>query len=394
MLADCGGSSDTLSPTARGSTNTFSAGRQTSGYRSLFSFDGKDGKVPWSGLTVLGGTLYGTTPKGGTRNKGTVFSITADGAEHVLYSFKGGADGKYPYGGLTALHGVLYGTTYSGGAYDAGTIYSITVAGKKSVLYSFKGGSGDGDFPDGPMTNLNGTLYGTTFEGGGGGGYGTIFGVTTSGAEHLVYSFKYHHDGAYPRSSLTAFKGSLYGTTTEGGANKAGHNECTNIGCGTVFSVTTAGKERVLHRFLGPPDGDNPDASGLTLVDGTFYGTTFQGGSDNEAGSVFSITPSGDEHVIYAFGESGNGMGPEGGLTDLNGTLYGATEYSGFFTCCGTIYSVTTAGSKQLLYTFTASSYLDGADPHAGVAILNGTLYGTTQHGGRNNLGTAFAFTP
>jgi uncharacterized repeat protein (TIGR03803 family) len=93
----------------------------------------------------------------------------------VLYSFKGGSeDGEYPEAGLINVKGTLYGTTYDGGANGDGTVFAITTSGAETVLHSFKGGSGDGEDPEAGLLNVKGTLYGTTFEGGANGD-GTVF---------------------------------------------------------------------------------------------------------------------------------------------------------------------------------------------------------------------------
>jgi uncharacterized repeat protein (TIGR03803 family) len=180
--------------------------------------------------------------------------------------------------------------TLSGGASDAGALFVLSPAGKQHVLYSFTGGGG-GSLPMAGVTALNGTLYGTTFEGGTGtgcpgtGGCGIVFGVTTDGQEHLVYSFNYSDgDGAFPEAGLTVLNGTLYGTTASGGVGCGGSD-----GCGTVFSVTTGGQETVLHSFTGGADGAAPVA-GLTAFHGTLYGTTSTGGKHNE-GTVFALTP-------------------------------------------------------------------------------------------------------
>ena len=78
-------------------------------------------------------------------------------------------------------------------------------------------------------------------------------------------------------------KGTLYGTTRDGGGSSCGSN-----GCGTVFSVTTGGKEQVLYAFTSF-DGAWPVA-GLINVDGTLYGTTLGGGEIGN-GTVFALTP-------------------------------------------------------------------------------------------------------
>jgi len=249
--------------------------------RTLHVFEGSgDAALPQANMTVLNGVLYGTTFYGG-EGVGAIFSITAGGKEKVVYSFKyNGGDGTNPQGNLTVLNGKLYGTTYYGGTTDNGTLFSITSAGKEHVLYSFAGGS-DGSHPQAGLTLLNGTLYGTTYVGGTN-GHGTVFSVTTAGSEHVLYRFRSRSDGQYPTANLVVLNNVLYGTTDNGGGYGYGY--------GTVFSITTAGKERVLHAFQGPPNDGQLVLGGLVVLHGTLYGTTDVGGTNNE-GIVFALTP-------------------------------------------------------------------------------------------------------
>jgi len=120
---------------------------------------------------------------------------------------------------------------HSIGSQGNGTVYSIDVLGNEKVLYSFAGPpDGSGPFGNPDLLNVNGTLYGTTHDGGTP-HEGTVFTVTTSGQEAVLYSFKYpvkgHADGTHPDSALINANGTLYGTTDTGGAN----------GCGTVFKL-------------------------------------------------------------------------------------------------------------------------------------------------------------
>ena len=124
---------------------------------------------------------------------------------------------------------------HSIGSQGNGTVYSIDVLGNEKVLYSFAGPpDGSGPFGNPDLLNVNGTLYGTTHDGGTP-HEGTVFTVTTSGQEAVLYDFKGHPDGAAPRSGLIDVKGTLYGTTFYGGAYTG---ECrSSVGCGTVFSI-------------------------------------------------------------------------------------------------------------------------------------------------------------
>lgn len=222
--------------TSGGYGAVFSVDRKTGAETVLYTFQGgADGAYPFAGLHSWGGlgnALYGTTNQGGANGAGVVFSVDpATGAETVLYPFCSQpkcADGSAPAGGLTKIHKTLYGTTSSGGAYHSGTVYSLNPAtGAETVLYSFTGGA-DGGLPNADLIVIGDTLYSTTFQGGVS-GQGTVFSFdTTTGVETVLYSFQGGADGAGPVDGLLEFNGSLYGTTYEGGAG----------GAGTVFKVT------------------------------------------------------------------------------------------------------------------------------------------------------------
>jgi uncharacterized repeat protein (TIGR03803 family) len=363
----------------------------------LHSFGGSgDGTYPSAGLVNVNGTLYGTTVAGGAINGGTVFAITPSGTETVLHSFGGGSgDGVHLDAGLINVKGTLYGTTSLGGTSCArkggcGTIFKVTPSGAVTVLHRFVGGS-DGARPTADLLDLRGTLYGTTLEGGGGSGCfcGTVFAITTSGSETVLHSFsRVSGDGAFPEAGLINVRGKLYGTTPAGGSQGSG---CTfSGGCGTVFAITPSGTETVLHSFGGSGDGDGPEA-GLVNANGTLYGTTLEGGANYIFGTVFAITPSGTETVLHSFGGSGDGKCSCSGLVNVNGTLYGTTSGGGA-NGYGTVFAITPSGRETVLYSFDRSG--DGTGPNAALINVKGTLYGTTNQGGANGYGTVFSITP
>ncbi|HLY03286.1 MAG TPA: choice-of-anchor tandem repeat GloVer-containing protein [Candidatus Cybelea sp.] len=395
VLAGCGGGS---TPPVRPA------------YSVLYSFKGgNDGRDPHAGLVNVNGTLYGTTEYGGGSCHarcfgGTVSAITTSGAETVLHSFVNrSGDGKDPRAGLIEVDGTLYGTTLVGGATCyCGTVFKVTLSGAETVLHSFAG-EPDGVSPDAAvLLNVNGTLYGTTIHGGSGScskngisGCGTVFSITTSGKESVLHRFAGKPDGARPYAGLINVNGTLYGTTESGGANCSSRN-----GCGTVFTITTSGAEKVLYSFKGgSEDGEYPTQAGLLDVNGTLYGTTEYGGT-NHWGTIFSITTSGKETVLHSFGSTGDGVLPHGGLLDVNGTLYGTTSNGGTGSClrygdahgCGTAFKITTSGKETVLHSFGSSG--DGKYPYASLINVNGTLYGTTTAGGAKDYGTVFSIMP
>ena len=354
--------------------------QRSANYTVIHAFNvGERGGGPMGGLLMgNNGNLYGTTAFDGTNHDGTVFKIATNGKETILYSFKCGTDGVYPKAGLVMdSTGSLYGTTSEGGTSDAGTVFKITPAGKKITLYDFKGGS-DGADPEGRLVmGRNGNFYGTTSSGGN--GNGTVFEITTNGKESILYRFKgdtNNSDGSAPEAGLVwGLNGNLYGTTSQGGPD----------GLGTIFMISPTGKERILYSFKGDTDGASPEGPLLMGPNGNFYGTASQGGT-SDAGTVFKITPTGKIRILYSFKGGTYGENPKGGLifgSDAN--LFGTTTYGGN----GVVFEVTPQGSERILHTFGDGS--KGACPETGLVISRrGNLYGTTPSGGAHLKGVIF----
>lgn len=385
--------------------------------KDLYSFCNQanclDGGSPQTTLVDVNGTLYGTTAFGGGYSLGTVFAVNRKtGAETVVYSFCSQAikhfclDGSIPLGGLIAVKGKLYGTTTQGGdrgcfGNGCGTVFSVDPkTGAETVIHNF-GGRRDGAYPYVGPIDVSGKLYGTTFDGGTGncqGGCGTVFQVDpNTGNEKVLYSFCTQQncaDGADPYSRLIAVNGILYGTTFYGG-----NPGCAGLGCGSVFSIDLkSGGESVLYAFSGGADGAQP-AAGLINVNGALYGTTeYAGGggcSDRGCGTVFSVDPgTGKESVIHSFTHGSDGSNPEAELADVDGTLYGTTVIGGQAGCgdgCGTVFSIDPkTGAEKVVYAFSGT---DRVFPSGSVTSVNGTLYGTTLYGGANDDGMVFALT-
>jgi uncharacterized repeat protein (TIGR03803 family) len=314
----------------------------------LYSFAGypADGAVPEAGLVQAGnGDFYGTTYIGGTSNVGTVFAITPAGSESMIHAFSGTpGDGSNPRATLVSgRDGNFYGTTRTGGSGVAGnpdgngTVFGISPEGAESVLYSFAGPSGDGATPLGNLVQGgDGSFYGIAGIGGAD-GFGIVFKVNSAGAESVLYSFAGRNgDGSYPLAGLVlGGDGNFYGTTSDGGTVVSG----AQAGSGTVFRISPEGAETVLYRFGGSTggpsqpdpggDGQHPDGTLVRAHDGNFYGITSAGGVYGE-GTVFKITPAGVETVIYSFtASSGDGAAPNSLILGSDGNLYGTTSEGG-----------------------------------------------------------------
>jgi uncharacterized repeat protein (TIGR03803 family) len=406
LLAGCSGSQPTVVTPAI----TQIASVAANGYTSLYSFQGgTDGAFPQAGLIAGAGTLYGTTSEGGSEaNDGTIFALNASGVENVVYRFKGyPTDGESPMADLTAAKTIKYGTTFNGGSGPCppsvngpgcGTVFALSASGAETVLYSFGGHPNDGENPAAGVTAVNGALYGTTLVGGTGEctvissvpvGCGTVFEIGSSGKERVLHAFKGGRDGESPSAGLTARNGMLFGTASFGGNRPRACEGSGGLGCGVVFELR-AMKERVLYRFKGDPDGAHPFAS-LLALDGMLYGTTAGGGSRG-AGTVFEITASGKERVLYTFKGGSDGAGPSASLTGIGGMLYGTTAVGGSSSCggygCGTVFEVSMSGKERVLHRFEGGA--DGQSPHT-LLDVNGVLYGTTSQGGKNGDGTIFS---
>src|SRR3984957_11544961 len=220
-----------------------------------------------------------------------LFGVASGQTFSVLYRFKAFYDGWAPTGAVVSDGRYLYGTTYYGGfgvnascgTSGCGTIFQLSQTGKEAVLYRF-GASGDGAYPyAGLVRDKSGNLYGTTVFGGTGpdqGGDGTIFEFSPStGKEAVLYSFcsaRNCADGREPYGTLIVDQdGNLYGTTYFGGSGY-----CGGAGCGTLFKLTGNGVESVLYSFKGGTDGGGPVAGLVMDASGNFYGTTFYGGDE------------------------------------------------------------------------------------------------------------------
>jgi uncharacterized repeat protein (TIGR03803 family) len=266
---------------------------------------------------------------------------------------------------IQGTNGVFYGTTLAGGTNltaSDGVLFSATnppnpviphqpVSLTPTLLHSFAVGEGAKPYA-GVTFGPDGNLYGTTafyaisntlFPS----GMGSIFGLRKTGFSRLyrfgtVLSSDGHPlDGACPRAQLVAGPGgSFFGTTYNGGTNGYANG---GLGYGTVFLATTNGGFNQLHSFLGG-DGANPTTLMLGS-DTNLYGVASHGGSNTN-------------------------------VADIGGDV-------GF----GVVFSMATNGTLVVLYSFGAPTNadgnpLDGAVPNSLVQGSDGAFYGTTAFGG------------
>jgi uncharacterized repeat protein (TIGR03803 family) len=208
--------------------------------------DCPDGAFPFALFQGRNGDFYGLTSKGGANGIGTVFRITSHGDLSTLASLC--TLGPCPLGlnGLMeAADGNLYGTSTSGGANSVGTIFKVAPDGTLSTFYNFctQTNCADGADPFAvPIQGTDGSLYGTTYEGGAGSASGTVYRITPGGTLTTLFTFCLQGrspsncpDGDGPSAPLVqATDGNFYGTTALGGALS---EDCV-IGCGTIFRLS------------------------------------------------------------------------------------------------------------------------------------------------------------
>ncbi len=410
-LFNSNGGSSILEFPSGGAETSFATGLSQSGllafapFTALYSLDVTYGNTFRENfyprlVQATDGYLYGTTSYGGgAEGEGTVFRISPTGSQTSLYSFCTQSlcadDGADPVGALVqATNGDLYGTTTNYGANGGGTVFKITTSGKLTTLYDFCAQSGctDGENPNGGLVQATGgDLFGTTIGGGAHGG-GTIFKITLSGTLTTLYSFCSQNgcaDGYSPNSGLVqATNGNFYGTTYNGGSNG-------NVG--TVFKITRSGTLTTLYSFCaqaGCVDGELPQGGLVQTASGDFYGTA--AGGANYGGTIFKISPSGTLTTLYNFCSQSactDGAGPGGLVQATDGNFYGTTYNGGSNGNVGTVFKITRSGTLTTLHSFCSQPYCaDGAYPGSLVQETNGKLYGTASLGGAIGNGTIFSF--
>lgn len=377
----------------------------------IYSFaGGVDGEYTDTDVAMDGaGNLYGTSVQGGTHASGTVWMLSPSGdswTHTVLYNFTGGADGSEPYKGVTLdTQGNLYGTAVTGGGGGCeggcGVAYKLTNNGgswTQSVIHTFTGGE-DGAGPGARLTvGDDGDVYGMAPTGGAFGA-GTIYRIHPSkhGAWKLsvIHAFTGGADGIGGSAGAMLFRGRhLYGAATAGGAN----------GEGAIFELTPAktgeGKYKAIYAFKGEPDGAFPYGGLAFDALGNLYGTTYYDGED-EVGTVFQLTPTHKgawkEKTLYSFQGGSDGANSIGNVVfDNTGNLYGTTSEGGSGGS-GVIFKLAPLSRREwqesVVHSFAGPP--DGAFAYNGmVGDGAGNFYGATVHGGAQDEGAIYKFTP
>ena len=351
------------------------AGAQTYTYSTLVTFTAPSGPSDANFLiSDAQGNLYGSSYYGGIYNTdsggdGTVYKVTPAGVLTVLHSFGNGKDGQNPNGALTRdAKGNIYGTTFRGGAHGSGTIFKLSPSGTERLLYSFPS-EGHNLLPTGGVTlDAAGNIYGYVYNYiGYYGDGGNIFQLTPQGVFSILYNWCTNQCSTLPNSPVGLLipnpAGGFFGATSGGGG----------IGtpAGNVFSFSPQSGMQVLHTFSSPDGGE--DTPVLDSAGNLFgiEGPVFQSG-----GGVYEISPDGTFSMLYTLPTSYGFQQSNGGtpILDSSGNLYNTTGTIDF---AEIVYEVSPAGIGTVLFTGSSSQ----VSPTGVVMDKAGNLYGTGTSG-------------
>jgi uncharacterized protein (TIGR03437 family) len=364
---------------------------------TLAAFSGANGSGPASIIQGADGNFYGTATGGGTHGQGTVFKMTPGGVLATLYNFGSSAsDGNYPQGALLqASDGNFYGTTATGGTQNLGTVFKVTPSGAETILYNFcqQDSCADGAYPlAGLVQGADGNLYGTTANGGvatqGSLVYqrsGNVFKITLAGVITTLYNFC-----SLNNCSDGYFPEGGLVLASDGNFYGTTAGDSVNYGApfGTIYQLTPLGVLTTIHTFSnsGP---SNPTSTLVQGSDGSLYGTTYSGNGSGNYGGVFKVTLGCTYTVLHvfpsAFTPSPTGAGAYPPRYSALALGPGGSLLGG---TDDTAFEITTTGTLTTLHTFEID--LEGFGVFGLVLGKDGNVYGTTEFQGPSNDGTFF----
>ncbi len=408
----------------------------TGSFTALHSFTTAEG-----GATQLidggDGDYYATTPTGGTGSAGAVLQLTPAGNSATILTLT--APGYFSTGALCrASDGNFYGLTQFGGVNGAGTAFQITPAGTLTEIFDFNFATNGANPKASFIQDSNtGELVATTFTGGP--NYdpvlnlgGTILtGPLPSISPNAVKQKALVDPGLWDPApieflpdllsdfqfwALVQFNSPPLIHVNPNAKLKAGEHPAvanpTPLGAvakrggdfdgGMLVNFQSDGTINASFDFgTTATDGTGPQGAPVMDAAGNIYGTTVAGGTAG-LGTVYMI-PAGQSGTgtttthttLHSFVAATGSLPASNGLIiDGNGTIYGTTTAGGT-AGGGVLFSITSAGTYKVLHNFQAAKDgVDGSGPVGNLIIgSDKNLYGATQFGGANNLGTVFRAT-
>jgi len=344
-----------------------------------------------TGLVIdKNGNLYGTTTAGGANNDGTVFELPVGGTTIMPLAPFTGTSAPMPSGSLTLdTGGDLFGVTTDGGANNDGSVFELASNGITiNTLASFDYNTGPWE-PQGTLAiDAGGDLFGVTAGDGGIGGQGTLF------------ELLHNHTTVNTLAILTGLislggpgvvrdgTGNLFGVTPFAGT----------FTLGGVFELPNGAGTANIQASFGSSNGANPNSDLIAAGNGDLVGTTVAGGDSTSEGTVYEVNPaSGATTTLAEFNQNnfsgntyiGNGVGAPAGVTiDGNGNLFGSASLFGDNNLGGLFEIASNATGYSVLASFTDAS---GYQPYSAPTLDgNGDLFGTAYSGGANGDGTVY----
>lgn len=235
-----------------------------------------------------------------------------------------------------------------------------------SVLDQFGSAQGDPKQPGALFQGPDGSLYGTSTSGGAY-GQGSYFTLTPSGQLQTLYSFCFSSKcaaGAYPSPLMFRPDGHFIGFTVAGGT----------LGGGTVFDFDDIGDLTVLYNFQHPLAVSQPLIVG---PDGQFYGIANLGGLFGCGEIINYVNGSSGNPIQTLYNFNFNGpCQPTSLVVGTDGNFYGTTYFTaGRGINCGTFFKLTLGGSLSVIHTFEPN---EGCTPASLTLGNDGNFYGTT----------------
>lgn len=309
-----------------------------------------DSEVPATLVRGSGGTVYGITS--GDYSTAFVFQFTPATGFETIHRFEAN---EFAASSLVLSQDALYGVG-TDRTTNIGFVFRLPLSGSFSKLAEFRDGSAPFAPNDGLVQAPDGTLYGTTTSGGAA-GKGTAYKLAPDGVFTLLYDFADQPGLSTPGSLVLAGDGALFGTAYKRTAPSGS----------VLFRLTTSGVFTTLDIAPANADGSGGSAYHSLSVgpDGVVYGGT--GGGERKTGYAFKIAPDGALTKLHDFTGGAEGGYPHHLLQASDGNLYGLT-HSGGADRSGTVFRLTPSGSLSVIRNFKFGIF----SPVSGTFLVQG----------------------
>lgn len=283
-----------------------------------------DGAGPLALSLASNGNIYTVAPNGGNFGNGILAScdpLTGKFTKQI--DFKDSTNGSSPYfPPVQGPNGKLYGTTPRGGKYNAGTLYEFDPVNNILITKIHFAKDSNGYSPDGLVFASNQKLYGV-LNGGGSNYSGVLFEYDPlTNMRFNLASFPNHsfifiaHDGW-----MQAKNGKLYGV-------RSGHTYAPLTFTGALYEYDIA-KDTLIEKMIFDysPTGDLPSGTPVEAPNGRLYGVTAAGGKYGRGVIYEYDIKTNSYYKPFELNDDKEGLSPNGTLLlASNGKLYGTAD--------------------------------------------------------------------